>query len=241
MKRPVRKRTRIILNLLTIFLSTALIYKSLGCPILFPQLRMQLAEKENLVGPSVIIDELDKNEYDEFRKLIVGETEHGYVFYAIADWNSDYLFYRKKAGDMTLLAAPTSLGNWHTQTQEKTLPIYLFHEYPTAVRAELDLTIIGDQSDPHYYLDSFTRTYSLQADQGNSEFFLFFIHVPAADTELGIDGLAPQLFSDICHSSNSYVSKQTAYAAIRLYGSNDELLAETELTVCSNLAELLGT
>ena len=240
MKQPWSKRAKIIRNMLIIFLAAVLIYVAAGSPILFPRLRMCTEEKQAAIGPSVIIDELSSNEYPEFKKLLVGETEYGYVFYSIRGWTSDTLSYRKKAGDMTLLAAPTSWENWHTDAQERTLPIYLFHEYPTAVRAELDLTIIGDRSDPAYYDAAFTRHYSLDATWENNQFFLFYIHVPAAETELGIEGLAPQLFSEICHSSSAYSASQKAYATVRLYGTNDALLAEKKLVIGSIMAEIPG-
>lgn len=240
MKRPWSKRAKIIRNMLIIFLTVFLIYAAAGSPILFPRLRMREEERNAAVGPSVIIDELSSSEYPEFKKLLVGETEYGYVFYSIRDWTSDALSYRKKTGDVTLLAAPTSWENWHTGAQERTLPIYLFHEYPTAVRAELELTIIGDRSDPAYYEAAFTRHYTLEATWENDQFFLFYIHVPQAETELGIEGLAPQLFSEICHSTSSHSASQKAYATVRLYGANDALLAEKELVIGSIIAEIPG-
>lgn len=238
MKQPWSKRKKIIRNLLIIFLAVGLIYMAAGSPILFPRVRMRIEEKQAAIGPSVIIDERSRDEYPEFQKLLVGKTEYGYVFYSMRDWTSDTLSYRKKAGDMTLLAAPTSGENWHTRTQERTLPIYLFHEYPAAVRAELELTIIGDRSDPAYYELPFTRHYTLEATRENGQFFLFYIYVPQSETELGIDGLAPQLFSEICHSFSSYSANQKAYATVRLYGANGALLAEKELVVGSKMAEI---
>lgn len=238
MKRPWSKRKKIIRNLLLIFLAVLLIYIAAGAPILFPRVRMRIVEKQAAIGPSTIIDALNRNEYPEFQKLLVGETEYGYVFYSVRDWRSDTLSYRQKTGKVTLLAAPTGWENWHTRAQERTLPIYLFHEYPTAVRAELELTIIGDRSDPAYYELPFTRHYALEATGENGQFFLFYIHVPQAETELGIDGLAPQLFSEICHSLSSYAASQKAYAAVRLYDVNDALLVEKDLIIGSKMAEL---
>ena len=242
MKHPLSKKMKVLRNLIFIILAAIAVYYASGCPILFPRLRMRMEEKMAMVGPSVIVDHLDGREYSEFTNLYVGETRHGIVFYTTRGWNEDRLYYRNKTGDLTLLSAPTYGENWHTRPQERTLPIYLFHEYPTAVRAEVDLTIIGDKSDPYYKWDAFSMQYHLEAVSEDDRIFRFYIHVPQVDssgtTELGIAGMAPQLFSEICHSTNYDTGNQKAYATIRLYDADSTLLVEKALTICSITGEV---
>ena len=235
MKQPLGKKVKILRNVLIISLATLILYFICGCPILFPRLRMRLKEQEAMVGPSVILDTLNNEDYSEFQKLFVGETEYGIVFYAINSLTSDSLYYREKTGDLTLLAAPTSWENWHTRSQERGLPVYLFDEYPAAVRAEVDLTITGDRSDPYYTWDAFTRNYKLEASREDHGYFRFYIHVPQPTTgaSLGIAGLAPQIFSDICLSTDSSVRNQTAQATVRLYGTDGALIVEETMTIRS--------
>ena len=237
MKRIRSNKAKVLRNVLISISSLVILYFAAGCPSLSSELRIQLTEKQAMVGPSTIVDHLDNQEYGEFRDLYVGETEYGITFYAMKGMKSGYFSYCSKTGDMTLLAAPTYGDSWRRQTEAKSLPVYLFHEYPTAARAEVDLTVIGDPSDPYYTWEAFTKEYHLEATAEQDNFFLFYIHVPQADetgtTELGAEGSAPQLFSRICHSKAYSTGSQKAYATVRLYDESGDLLIEKALTILS--------
>ena len=237
MRKPLSKGMKILRNLMVILLALILTYIAIGCPILFPRLRMQLAEQNAGVGPSTLIHELSHLEYPEFQKVLVGETEYGYVFYSQWDSTTDSLSYCEKTGSMTLLAAPIN-GNWQYDYIAKSLPIYLFHEHPNAVRAELDLQIAGDSAIPSYKGEQFTRNYSLEATRDDDRYFLFFLPVSLGDDgTLGTDGLAATVFSRICHHSRDKFG-QAVYATVRLYDSNGVLIEENNLTVTYQLPSL---
>lgn len=232
-------------------LGAAACYWWMGSPSLTAEHDFRRLERANMVGPSKIVDTLSHDEYGEFEQVIVGETLNGILFYTVHELYGSNLYYREKAEDITVLAAPTvSFGNWGNQYQKKELPIYLFTKYPNAVSADLEITVSGTWIGyvaNETVTEDFSRSYTLSGTKHENGYFLFWIEIPEAqsngdDSQASVhraDGFAPQYLSMVCHgiSRNGNHQNGTIPATIRLYDKNHELILEKEFTVCSPSAE----
>lgn len=231
LKRKLNRRMRILRNLL-VFLISVLVLAVVCLPALLPRLDMLAKERSALVGRSTVIDTLNNRQYSEFDRLYVGKTDHGFTFYALYDGWETRFFYREKTGSLTVLAAPARTSNWKYQTMDKVLPVYIFDEYPDAVRAELELTIASNGADIYYYGSDFNIAFHAQAAREQDGFFRFMIPVredgSAADSELGIRGEALQMFSKICNYSNDSYAYQQVLATVRLYNEHGRLIHSEE-------------
>lgn len=223
-------------NLMLIALMLLLIYHLIGAPVLFPRLRMRMLERQALVGPSTVIDVLAWDEYEEFTKVYVGATNEGFTFFSMMGPWYTTLSYRERTGSITVLPAPTYWENWQNKSTDKHLPIYVFDQFPDAVRAELELKIASDPDDLYYHGEAFDRRYTLEANRETSGYFLFHLHIPCEGETLGTDGYAAQLLSDICHSSNKAVQRRSFEATVRLYSTDGTLITESTQTVRSTAA-----
>ena len=256
---------RAVSNVVLILLFAYLYWISEGRPINSDTLEYRRMEKLQMLGPGTIVHELNPHygseefpidQYNEFAHTIVSETEHGIIFCGIFDRENNrepIMTYQEKTGDITLAVPPTDIWDWSGWNWKFVLPIYVFHEYPDAVRAELDVTIEGVW-ESSYNSDSYsgtieqpyTKTYQLQSIHRTEDFFLFHIEVPdiieqankietylvtqperVFETMQGVEGDAPQLLSRLLNPS-VYNDVQTGCAegTIRLYDENDDLIAE---------------
>lgn len=240
MKRKRSRAVKIVRNLVLILLMSLIIYELSGRPILFPRLRMRMMERQELVGPSTVVDVLDGDVYDEFSKVYVGATENGFTFYRIDGLRSDALTYRSKTGDITVIPAPVSWKNWDSKFTDEYLPIYVFDEHPDAVRAQLDIHIASDPDNLFYTGEPFERSYKLESTRETSGFFLFHLHIPCTGETLGLDGYAAQLLSEICHSNNSLIQRDFFTATVRLYRADGSMITETTQTVRTAAAQANG-
>lgn len=242
--RPVRAMVNILLILVLGFL----FYFSLGCPTFTTEQAFRRAEKANLVGPSTIVDTLDHEEYPEFNKVIVGETDYGVVFYCTQDVFFPIFSYREKMGPVTVLAVPTDPFNWGLDNYGHSLPVYVFDDYPDAVRAELDLQIQGTYdytSNRVPRTEHFDKAYALTADREQDGFFRFQIDAVYTGNriteDLGEDGFAAWYFSQVCTvdiwSDESREAEHAIPATVRLYDKNGALIVEESLTIRSAAGE----
>lgn len=256
--RPYRAALNIFLSLTLMFL----IWYCNGSPLLTVEQEFRRAEKANLVGPSTIVDQLTVDDYSEFDHTIVAETEEGVIFYGIHETWNDTFSYRKKTGDITLAVPPTTWFNWGGMQWDLDLPIYIFHEYPEADLAELELYISGVYEVNYNgtkHSEEFERSYVQHAPKQEDGFFLFHLQVPSkfdqqsssyidifehtgledylSDTH-GPEGYALQLLSELCNSASLEEHMEDyALATVRLYDANDNLIVERELTIRSVAAE----
>ena len=264
--RSLRAITNIVLIAALLFLA----WHTQGKPLNIDILEYRRLEKMQLIGPGTIVHELVPHygveehpidQYNEFAHTYVSETDQGIIFCGLfdKDRNRDpILSYQKKTGDITLAVPPTDIWDWGGWNWAFYLPVYVFHEYPDAFRAELDLTIQGVW-EINYHSDAisedhkepYTKTYSLLSRHRTEDFFLFGIHVPdildqaiAAemflssqpervwDTMQGPEGDAPQLLSRMLNPSvYSNVKTGSVDAMILLYNENNELIAEKTITL----------
>lgn len=207
-------------------------YIALGCPTLTFQQEFRRAEKAHLVGPSTIVDTMNR-EYNEFDKMIVSETEEGICFfgryydhypYSAPFAEKQYLFsYVEKTGDLTIAAAPNVWGpTWSFTNLPQQVPVYLFTEEQDAVRAEVEITVPGDLT---------KHTFQADADRLDSGVFLFWFE---ADTENGLSALYFFSYSTGGHKHGWVSDEELAIvfpATVRLYDESENLIQETELEI----------
>lgn len=243
--RPIRAAANILLILVLAFL----FYYSLGCPAFTTEQAFRRAEKANLVGPSTIVDILDRDDYDKFDQTIVGETENGILFYCTQDVFNPIFSYREKMGPITVLAPPSGPFNWGLDSYGHSLPVYVFDDYPEAVRAELELHIQGTvdyNSNGVAHTETFEKHYTTTAGRETDGFFRFLLDAPYTDVpflgqRLGNDGFALYYLSQVCTvdiwSNESREAEHAIPATVRLYDENGTLIAEENLTIRSAAGE----
>lgn len=258
-------------NSVFILLLLFLLWCSKGRPLFSDELEYRRMEKAQMLGPGTIVHELTphygveeypSDHYGEFQHTIVSETHEGIIFFGVntySDGDKVYtMTYQEKTGDISLAVPPTDMWGWGGQQWDLYLPIYVFHEHPQAVRAELDLTIEGVWSINYgsdyireNHQEPYIRSYQLKSRHRTEDFFLFSIfvenifeeamaiepllkHNPEKtwETMHGPDGDAPQLLSKMLNS-NLYYNDETGniQASIRLYNENNELIAEKAITL----------
>lgn len=265
------RSVRAVSNILLILLLVYLYWCSSGKPLHNDMPEYRRMEKSQLLGPGTIVHELKphygldtypNDHYGEFEHTIVSETQEGIIFFGVntySDGDKAYtMTYREKSGDITLAVPPTQWFDWGSNNWDLYLPIYVFHEYPEAQRAELDLTIqstwtINFASDyiREQHEEPYVRSYSLQSQYRTEDFFLFSIFVESIfekamaidqlipyfpektwETMHGVNGDAPQKLSQLCNNSVFNNDKGgCAEALIRLYDENDNLIAEETITL----------
>lgn len=219
-------------------------YIALGCPTLTIKQEFRRAEKAHLIGPSTIVDTLSIEEYEEFDRLLVGESAQGITFFGRyrdqhpyenpLEEKQHYLHYVEKTGDMTLCAAPNVWGVfWENHGFRRTLPVYLFVEDPRAVRAEVSITVIGyrnpNQTDP------FEVNFRGDASRSKDRFFRFTIHADQGDSLQALFYLS-SLTGGNTSSVDAAWNADNITAVVRLYDNRDQLITERTLTLWDALA-----
>lgn len=262
---------RAISNIALILLLLYLCWCSNGKPLYNDMLEYRRMEKMQMLGPGTIVHELNPHygvedypadHYSEYEHTIVSETHEGIIFFGVntySDGDKNYtMTYQEKTGDISLAVPPTNWFDWGSQNWEIYMPVYVFHDYPNAHHAELDLTIEGTW-DIHYgsdyirehHFEDYVRSYSLKSQYRTEDFFLFSIFVEDIfeksmaiepllknnpervwETMQGPDGDAPQLLSRLCNGGIFANDKGGAVEAdIRLYDEANNLIAEKALTI----------
>lgn len=251
------RKTRISINILMILLLLTAGYFLLGCPAFTPEQQFRRLEQANLMGPSEIIDTIDltNGEYDH---IIVADDGDAAIVYGYNDddfrWTWGKLHYREKTGDITVFPAPNQS---HTSFRQQVidLPILVFHDYPTADRAELDLTLgepLGIQQTQweqgeEVTIGYFEKTYHLEAQRETAGYFRFNIHAELDGEfvtrngieiweETGKESLALQVFSQMIALNRNYIYEYVP-ATVRLYDRENNLIVEEHLTIRSVAGE----
>lgn len=260
--RPLRAVTNSLLILLLLFLK----WDSRGRPLPVDEWVYRRMEQQQMLGPGTIVHELNSHygletapidQYNEFAYTIVSETENGIIFCGLDRYTDGkrktVMTYQEKTGNITLAVPPTDIWDWANWNWEFYLPIYVFHEHPDAVRAEVDLTIRGvwetnynSDTIRETHQEPYEKTYSLKSIHQTEDFFLFRIEVPdiieqahriegylvtqperVFETMQGVEGDAPQLLSRLLNPG-MYANVQggSAEGTIRLYDEDDNLIAQ---------------
>lgn len=227
---------RACLNLLSIGLLLVTFYVSVGAPTLRERLDFRRLERANLVGPSEILLEMEPEDYD-YTHLILAETDAGVITYVSGyAWGSGFN-YHEKTGDVTLVTAPYGLVGWGGRSLRISLPVFVVDDHPEALRAEVDLDIVGAYALSSEEESPLDHHYTLSARREQEGFFRFSIDLPAHYfTEHGPDGYALDLLAKkFTNYFNVFrpVSSADITATVRLYDSAGQLIARRELTIAS--------
>ena len=211
-------------NLLAIALLGLVLYILLGCPAITPVQQFRRLEKAYLLGPSEILEiiEVDADLYDY---LLVADDGDGVIFYD-SFWHNDFggINYRKKTGSLTVLPAPEMYA-FQEWAHVLDLPVYLFDDYPQAVRGEMEVTL-GE------------IVYEMEAPRTGDGYFRFTLHAgDPMGTELGEIGNAIADFSTLTDYTVAYVDDYVP-VTVRLYDAQNTLVTEAQLTVRTAAGEL---
>lgn len=237
------RKIRVCLNVIATLLTVLTFFYCVGFPVLTLEQGFRRQEKAHLVGPGEIVDHLDWSIYPQFHDVLVAETGHGVSFYAV--YEADELFkrytyevfsYREKWGNLTVLAPPSMWPNWNWDNWDHDLPIYLFDEYPEAVRAQMDLHVVGRYQVDNDNYDVCDVNFRVEADRFRDGIFRFILTAPQWQKE---KLAAAQLLTEISTTGESWPGANSrghykephADITVRLYDENDSLILEEDLTL----------
>lgn len=225
-------RRKILVYFLAILALVFCIYFFAGTPPFSVEHRYYRAARSHLVGPGRILAHLELEQMD-YTDLIIAEDGNDLILYITEenDFSPAELVCRQKTGDLTVLAAPAYRGGiWSNATQQH-LPVFLFDEYPDAVRAEIEATLSA-----RYGAESFSRTYTLESSREYEGFFVFDIYAHNAEG-LRAEGYALYTFSNLSSNSLSSHMNTVVPVTVRLYDARDQLILEQDLEVRSVAAQ----
>lgn len=227
------RSVRICINLLGITACLLALYTYFGAPTFSVEKDFRRLEKSNMVGPSEILATVNlESGFDSYQKMIIADDGAGIIFYCYdhVDQDDPVLIYREKTEDITVLGSPYPI-NTRTRMFKSQYPIYVFDEYPDAVRAEMDVTLSAE-----YFGETFEKTYSLTANRVHPGYFQFILGVTSR-RGLGIEGYAIQLFALISGYEGKYYRDLAVPVTIRLYNDAGKLLCERSLEVTSVMTQ----
>jgi hypothetical protein len=192
------RQVRICVNILIILYLLLTFYVSVGSPVFTLEQRFRRAEKAHLVGPGEIVDQTQWGLYSQFTDMLVAETEHGVMFYGYWDQHyplEDYEVFscREKTGKLTFLAPPSLGFSWAFDSFDRTVPLYLFDDYPEAVRAEASVHAKGT----HQVNDTkspFDMRFEVSADRFSDGVFRFLLEL---ESGFPLRQAAAQLLTEI--------------------------------------------
>lgn len=246
------RKIRVGINVLaTIFLIFAL-YILLECPAFTHEQKFRRMEKAEMVGPSHILGSFDQIPA-LYSRLILAETAEGVVMFQSGEspWDEGRLTYLEKTGPVTVVTVPCMRCGFYTN-RVIDMPVFVIHDCPGAVRAELDLefgegmnyyTEVHWTFGDHSGTTTYEKTWHLESDQEQGGYFRFDIHAePEGETiqdqyykhwqPLTSEGQALEVFSHMMEPDDSYTFASIP-AAVRFYDAEDNLISEYELTIRS--------
>jgi len=234
------RQVRTGINILIILYLLLTLYVSIGSPVFTLEQRFRRAEKAHLVGPSEIVDQTQWGLYSQFTDMLVAETEHGVMFYGY--WEQDYplddyevFSYREKTGKLTFLAPPSLGFSWAFDDFDRTVPLYLFDDYPQAVRAEASVHAKGTHQ-VNNTKTPFDMRFEVSADRFSDGVFRFLLELKGGDP---LKLAAAQMLTQISTTAESWPYSYTvafhkephANITIRLYDADDNLIVEEKLVL----------
>lgn len=230
-KRTPRKFRLPILGLGIAALALAL-YTFAGSPTLTLEQEYRRAEKAHLVGPARILGTVElETDFLSYWDMLIADDGDGIIFFCynypdFAELDQTELIYRKKTGDITVLSAPFPNESREHTTVAK-LPVFIFDEYPEAVRAELDLTL-----NTTYDGKNFQKHYTLKSRREVSGYFQFTLGSVNPEG-LGAEGYAIQVFTLISGYGGRSMDDYSIPAEVRLYDADNQLICEKTLEITS--------
>ena len=232
------------------------LYFLMECPAFTHEQKFRRMEKAELVGPSQILASLDQKALG-YNHLILAETADAVILFQSSDdpWEQGKLTYREKTGSITIVTVP-NMGYGLYDEQVIDLPVFVLHDHPGAVRAELDLefgkglefyTEVNWSYGDYAQTTTYEKTWYLESTQEMGGLFRFDIHAePEGETiqdqyhevwhPLTSEGQALETFSHLMEDGDSYIYGSIP-ATVRLYDWDNVLIAEAHLTIRSVAGE----
>ena len=246
------RKIRVFVNIIAIILLICAAYILLGCPALTPTQAFRRVEKSNLTGPAEIIEIIDPpNGLDDH--VLVADDGDGVVLFHYNDFDfrwENYFLYREKSEGITVLPVPNHT-HFGSELYVMDLPIVVFHKYPGAIWAELELVIDEGmgvperrwKEDGEEHIEYFEKTYRMEAANYIDGYFRFNLHAESEDwyvdengqhrgTPLGNEGWALQTLCRMMCEFRSYL-QEYATATVRLYDIDNRLIAEETVIIRS--------
>ncbi|MBR2890202.1 MAG: hypothetical protein IKC09_08010 [Oscillospiraceae bacterium] len=165
-----RKYRKLLIYLLISVIALCTLYWVWELPSLTPEMALRRQETGQLIGPSQIIlrETVDYNDHD---RIILGETDHGYVLFEYKNWLTEW-----DDGDMTYIAKdenrPFFVPNRARGLPfQEIIPVYVIQENPQAAIARLTLTTESEK-----YGD-YCQTYRYEALSTQGTLFLFKLEI----------------------------------------------------------------
>lgn len=225
-------RKKVAIYTAAILLLIYLLYIFAGCPPFSPIHRYYRAARDHLVGPGKVLAHLELEKMD-YTDLILAGDEENVILYITHEYEFEpaELACREKTGDLTVLAAPCYRGGSWSVAYDQHLPVFLFDDYPEAVRAEMELTLTA-----HYGREDFSKTYSLESTREYAGFFQFDIFAHNSQG-LKAEGYALYMFSNLSGNSLSPFRDTAVPVTLRLYDNANRLILERQLEVRSTAGQ----
>lgn len=246
------RKWRVCVNVLVTVCLIFSLYVLLECPAFTHEQKFRRMEKAELVGPSHILASFEQ-QATGYDNLILAETADAVILFQSSSnpWDQGRLTYREKTGSITVATVP--FIGWHLYDREVIdLPVFVFHDYPAAVRAELELefgegmdfyTEVNWSYNNYSMTTTYEKTWYLESQQTLDGLFIFSIHAEPEgeiiqDGHFEVwhpftsEGQALETFSHMMEEGDSYI-RASIPATVRLYGENDTLITEEHLTIRS--------
>lgn len=242
------RKAKIAMNLTAAILLAYLAYVFLSCPAFTHGQKFRRMEKAELVGPAQILASFGADGFLYEHVILAQERDAVLVFQSSSDpWDPGQLTYREKTGAVTVMTIPNVRHDLYSQ-RIIDLPVFVFHEYPSAVRAELELEF-GEgmayytEVNWTYGVTTYDKTWHLESGEELGGVFRFNIHAePEGETisdayydhwqPLTSEGTALEVFSRMMEDGDSYIYAAIP-ATVRLYDEAGTLIAEEHLTIRS--------
>ena len=250
------RKCRVFINLSATLLLVFAFYILAGSPAMNPVEHFRRLEKAYLVGPSKILEivDLPANEYDH---MIVADDGDAVILFGYNDvnyrWDWNTFVYREKRNGITALPIPAH--HYGIEEQVIELPIFLFHNYPNAVRAELEFTLgesleipetvmLPDGSVTQRY---FEKSYTLESQREIDGYFRFHLHAEIEGKYVGPqdlevwkatsgEGTALRMFARMAFENGMYLHEYVPMT-VRLYDRNNGLIVEDTFNFRSTAGE----
>ncbi|MBR4864105.1 MAG: hypothetical protein IKU07_05965 [Oscillospiraceae bacterium] len=221
-------KVQVAINVLLILVMPVLIYMFMGAPVLNAEHGFRRAEKENLVGPGVILgsEEISGAFADT---LLVGETESGVLLYTHNhdELNPlDPLTYWERRGDIMVCGIYTILSSI-TPPDGDDLQLVVFDNHPEAVRATVEAELFWENAETG---KQYRYRYDFSGERKNSGYILVTHDLQWSSYQ----GNNPELPENAAiHAFTSYAGSEgyrapagEFLATVRLYAADGSLVAE---------------
>ena len=226
-------KVQVAINVLLILILPVFIYIFMGAPVLNAEHGFRRAEKENLVGPAVILgsEEICGAFADT---LLVGKTEHGVLLYTHnhEELNPlDPLTYWERRGDIMVCGINTILSSI-TPPDGDDLQLVVFDNHPEAVRAEVEAELFWENAETG---KQYRYQYAFSGERKNSGYILVThdLQWPSyqGNNPLLPENAAIQAFTNYAGDEGYHAPAGEFLATVHLYGADGSLVHRETVSI----------